>query len=67
MLDRYDSCVPAIRNHLPVTHTFFRHLRALAKYMSFASWGHVGDFMLRTLWLAQPPPSARLLRAGADF
>jgi hypothetical protein len=48
-LDWFDQRYRAIRARLPSRCTFFENLRTLLLYLTFESWDHLMEFMLRTL------------------
>lgn len=54
VLDRFDQQYRQLREHLSVRTTFFDDLRALTRYICFASWESMLEFMRQQLEL-QPP------------
>jgi hypothetical protein len=52
VLQWYDDKYALLRQVLGRRQTFFEDLRALTRYMVFASWHHLMDFMIRGLELA---------------
>ena len=48
-LDWIDQRYRSIRARLPSRRTFFENLRTLLLYLTFQSWDHLMDFMLKTL------------------
>ena len=48
-LDWFDERYRAIRARLPSRRTFFENLRTLLLYLTFESWDHLMEFMLKTL------------------
>ena len=48
-LDWLDERYRALRTRLPSRRTFFENLRTLLLYLTFDSWDHLMDFMLKTL------------------
>lgn len=48
-LDWLDERYRALRARLPSRRTFFENLRTLLLYLTFDSWDHLMNFMLRTL------------------
>lgn len=57
LLDLLDAQYRRVRQTLVSRKTFFDDLRALTRYICFASWTHLLDFMLRGLEVALPPDS----------
>lgn len=57
LLDLLDAQYRLLRRTLVSRKTFFDDLRALTRYMCFASWAHLLDFMLQGLEVALPPDS----------
>jgi len=58
LLDLLDSQYHQVRRTLVSRKTFFDDLRALTRYICFASWTHLLDFMLHGLEVALPPNSS---------
>jgi hypothetical protein len=58
LLDLLDAKYRLLRQTLVSRKTFFDDLRALTRYMCFASWTHLLDFMLQGLEVALPPNSS---------
>ncbi|MEO7160177.1 MAG: hypothetical protein ABIX00_06675, partial [Polaromonas sp.] len=48
-LDWLDERYRALRARLPSRRTFFENLRTLLLYLTFHSWDHIMEFMLKTL------------------
>jgi hypothetical protein len=48
-LDWVDERYRALRQRLPSRRTFFENLRALLLYLTFESWDHLMEFMLKAL------------------
>jgi hypothetical protein len=57
LLDLLDAKYHLLRQTLVARQTFFDDLRALTRYICFASWTHLLDFMLHGLEVALPPDS----------
>jgi hypothetical protein len=57
LLDLLDAKYRLLRQTLVSRKTFFDDLRALTRYMCFASWTHLLNFMLQGLEVALPPNS----------
>jgi hypothetical protein len=57
LLDLLDVNYRVLRQTLATRKTFFDDLRALTRYICFASWAHLLDFMLHGLEVALPPNS----------
>jgi hypothetical protein len=57
LLDLLDAKYRLVRQTLVSRKTFFDDLRALTRYICFASWAHLLDFMLHGLEVALPPNS----------
>ena len=55
--DLLDAKYHLLRQTLVSRKTFFDDLRALTRYLCFASWTHLLDFMLQGLEVALPPNS----------
>lgn len=55
LLELLDQKYKLLRAHLPTRTTFFDDLRALTRYLYFASWDHLLTFMLQGLELNIPP------------
>ena len=60
MLGWVDHKYQLVRQALAARHTFFRDLQALTRYLRFASWDHLLDFMLQGLEITIPPDPARI-------
>jgi hypothetical protein len=58
LLDLLDAKYRLVRQTLVSRQTFFDDLRALTRYICFASWTHLLDFMLHGLEVALPPNSS---------
>ena len=58
LLDLLDAKYRLVRQTLVSRKTFFDDLRALTRYICFASWTHLLDFMLHGLEVALPPNSS---------
>jgi hypothetical protein len=58
LLELLDAKYRLLRQTLVTRKTFFDDLRALTRYICFASWGHLLDFMLHGLEVALPPDSS---------
>jgi hypothetical protein len=58
LLDLLDAKYRLVRQTLVSRQTFFDDLRALTRYICFASWTHLLDFMLQGLEVALPPNSS---------
>ena len=58
LLDLLDAQYRLRRQTLVSRKTFFDDLRALTRYLCFASWAHLLDFMLQGLEVALPPNSS---------
>jgi hypothetical protein len=58
LLDLLDAKYCLLRKTLVSRKTFFDDLRALTRYLCFASWTHLLDFMLQGLEVALPPNSS---------
>jgi len=58
LLDLLDAQYHLLRQTLVSRQTFFDDLRALTRYLCFASWAHLLDFMLQGLEVALPPNSS---------
>jgi hypothetical protein len=58
LLDLLDAKYRLVRQTLVSRKTFFDDLRALTRYICFASWVHLLDFMLQGLEVALPPNSS---------
>jgi hypothetical protein len=58
LLDRLDAKYRLVRRTLVSRKTFFDDLCALTRYICFASWTHLLDFMLHGLEVALPPNSS---------
>jgi hypothetical protein len=58
LLDLLDAKYHLLRQTLVSRKTFFDDLRALTRYLCFASWAHLLDFMLQGLEVARPPNSS---------
>jgi hypothetical protein len=58
LLDLLDAKYRLLRQTLVSRKTFFDDLRALTRYLCFASWTHLLDFMLQGLEVALPPNSS---------
>ncbi len=58
LLELLDLKYKLLRAHLPTRKTFFDDLRALTRYLFFASWDHLLTFMLDGLELDIPPNSS---------
>jgi hypothetical protein len=58
LLDLLDAKYRLVRRTLVSRKTFFDDLRALTRYLCFASWTHLLDFMLHGLEVALPPNSS---------
>ncbi len=59
VLDLVDEVYQRLRTHLRVRKTFFTDLQALTRYMFFASWEQLLNFMYVQLELDQPATSRR--------
>jgi hypothetical protein len=57
LLDLLDAKYRLVRQTLVSRKTFFDDLRALTRYICFASWAHLLNFMLHGLEVALPPNS----------
>lgn len=57
LLDLLDTKYRLVRQTLVSRKTFFDDLRALTRYLCFASWAHLLDFMLHGLEVTLPPNS----------
>jgi hypothetical protein len=57
LLDLLDAKYRLVRQPLGRRQTFFDDLRALTRYLCFASWAHLLDFMLQGLEVVLPPDS----------
>jgi len=57
VLEISDEKYTLIRNDLPTRQTFFDDIRALTRYIYFASWDELLAFMLRGLELEVPDTS----------
>lgn len=57
LLDLLDAKYRLVRQTLVSRKTFFDDLRALTRYICFASWAHLLDFMLQGLEVALPDSS----------
>jgi hypothetical protein len=57
-LDLRDANYRLVRQTLVSRKTFFDDLRALTRYLWFASWAHLLDFMLQGLEVTLPPNSS---------
>jgi hypothetical protein len=57
LLELLDAKYRLVRQTLVSRKTFFDDLRALTRYICFASWTHLLDFMLHGLEVALPPNS----------
>jgi hypothetical protein len=58
LLDLLDAKYRLVRQTLVSRKTFFDDLRALTRYLCFASWAQLLDFMLQGLEVALPPNSS---------
>ena len=58
LLELLEAKYRRLRQTLVTRKTFFDDLRALTRYICFASWGHLLDFMLHGLEVALPPNSS---------
>ena len=58
LLDLLDAKYRLLRQTLVSRKTFFDDLRALTRYLCFASWAHLLDIMLQGLEVALPPNSS---------
>lgn len=58
VLDLTDAKYQLLREKLRVRKTFFDDLRALTRYLYFASWEHLLDFMIAHLQLTPPLDSS---------
>jgi len=58
VLDLSDAKYHLLRETLRVRQTFFDDLRALTRYLFFASWEHLMDFMIANLELTPPLDSS---------
>jgi hypothetical protein len=58
LLELLDAKYRLVRQTLVSRKTFFDDLRALTRYICFASWIHLLDFMLHGLEVALPPNSS---------
>jgi hypothetical protein len=58
LLDLLEAKYRLLRQPLVSRKTFFDDLRALTRYICFASWTHLLDFMLHGLEVALPPDSS---------
>ena len=58
LLDLQDAKYRVLRHRLGRRQTFFDDLRALTRYMCFASWAQLLDFMLDGLEVEIPPDSS---------
>lgn len=56
-LEQVDKKYKLIRDNLPARQTFFDDIRALTRYMYFANWEVLLDFMIRGLELEPPDTS----------
>ena len=59
VLDLVDEVYQRLRTHLRVRKTFFTDLQALTRYLYFASWEQLLNFMYVQLELDQPATSRR--------